>query len=103
MHIKNLVGQTNPYTANKVQGQERGDPSARTQQTAQNLAKGDSVSLSGEAKLQSAAFSAASQAPDVRAEKVRSLKEQVRNGTYQPDIKKAARNLVRDELDLLVK
>lgn len=101
MHIKNLVGQTNPYTSNKVQGQERGD--AKAQQTAQNMAKGDSVSLSGEAKLQSAAFSAASQAPDTRAEKVRNLKEQVRNGTYQPDIRKAARNLVRDELDLLVK
>ena len=42
------------------------------------------------------------QASDVRADKVRELKEKVRAGTYQPDIRKAAANLIRDDLHLLV-
>ena len=35
--------------------------------------------------------------PDVRAEKVEALRTQVSNGTYKPDSKLIAANLVREE------
>jgi negative regulator of flagellin synthesis FlgM len=44
--------------------------------------------------------SSANTSPDVRADKVRDLKEQVQAGTYKPDIRKAAANLLRDEVSL---
>jgi negative regulator of flagellin synthesis FlgM len=75
MEINKLIGELNPYGKQKVQ----------------ETAKSDS-----------AAMSAAREAPDVRPEKVRALKEQVRNGTYKPDIQKAARNLVRDDLSRIL-
>jgi anti-sigma28 factor (negative regulator of flagellin synthesis) len=39
---------------------------------------------------------------DLRAEKIRMLKEQVRDGTYAPDLKRVALILVHDEGEALV-
>ncbi len=39
---------------------------------------------------------------DPRAEKIRMLKQQVRDGTYAPDLKKVALILVHDEGETLV-
>ncbi|WP_245628732.1 flagellar biosynthesis anti-sigma factor FlgM [Salidesulfovibrio brasiliensis] len=61
----------------------------------------DKVQLSSEAKLRGAAYKQALESPDVRQRKIDELKERVRNGTYKPDIKKAAVNLIRDDLDLI--
>lgn len=103
MQIKNLVGQVNPYDKNKVQGSETradvGKQAAKTSQEAGTNA--DKVQLSSEAKLRGAAYKEALEAPDVRRKKIDELKERVRNGTYKPDIKKAAVNLIRDDLDLI--
>ena len=102
MVIKNIVGETNPYSNKKI---ER--PEANGQQKAQEAAKtsgesADRVVLSSEARLRGAALQTASEAPNVRREKVDELKRKVKDGTYQPDLKKAAANLIRDDLDLLV-
>ena len=101
MEIKNLTGQINPYTNKRVDQPEGGPGKGSPAQKA--AGGGDvTVNLSSAAKLMSTATHEAQNASDVRTEKVNKLKEQVRNGTYQPDIKKAAQNLVRDDLDLLV-
>ena len=100
MEIKTLVGQMNPYAKKKVHGADK--PEQTTKTDTSSGGGSDKVMLSEEAKLRGAALQSASEAPDVRKERVRELKEKVQNGTYKPDLKKAAANLIRDDLDLLV-
>lgn len=100
MDIKNIVGDLNPYANQKVQDKSRGEGAQRSDKAEPE--GGDVVRLSGDGKLLATAMTAAKDAPDVRAEKVRDLKEQVRNGTYKPDIQKAARNLIRDDLSRIL-
>lgn len=61
----------------------------------------DVVNVSSQARLLGTARQTATESPDVREQKVRELREQVRAGTYKPDIRKTALNLVRDEVDFL--
>ncbi|MBG0790901.1 MAG: flagellar biosynthesis anti-sigma factor FlgM [Desulfovibrionaceae bacterium] len=102
MVIKNIAGENSPYANKKI---ER--PEANNLQKAQEAARhsgdsADSVVLSPEARLRGTALTAANEAPDIRREKVDELKRKVQDGTYKPDLKKAAANLIRDDLDLLV-
>ena len=60
-------------------------------------AQGDTVSVSQDALLLTEARRTAQNTPDVRAEKVEALRIQVSNGTYKPDSKLIAANLVREE------
>lgn len=99
MEIKNLIGEVNPYSKKKVD-QARADSAEKGAKSGGEAS--DKVVLSSEAKLRSTALQAATDASDVRRKKVDELKTQVREGTYKPDIKKAAANLIRDDLDLLV-
>jgi negative regulator of flagellin synthesis FlgM len=62
--------------------------------------EGDTLRLSHEAKLHTAARSAAMQADDMRQERVDALKAQVEDGTYQIDNEKIAAKLLQDEADL---
>lgn len=59
--------------------------------------RGDTVSVSQDALLLTEALRAAQDAPDVRTEKVEALRIQVANGTYTPDSRLIAENLVREE------
>lgn len=102
MNIKNLTG-LNPYNNRKVQEGAKPQQASNSSSSQSARASGDQVQLSPEARLLGTAHAEAEQAPDVRQDKVRELKEKVRNGTYKPDVKKAAANLIRDDLDLLVK
>lgn len=61
----------------------------------------DVVNVSSQAKLLGAARQTATDSPDTREQKVRELRDQVRSGTYKPDIRKTALNLVREEVDFL--
>jgi negative regulator of flagellin synthesis FlgM len=58
---------------------------------------GDRVSLSAIARLLTVAHAEAGKAPDVRQEKVDSIKERVASGEYAPDQEQTAKNLLRDE------
>jgi negative regulator of flagellin synthesis FlgM len=58
---------------------------------------GDRVSVSQDALLMTEARRAAQNAPDVRADKVEELRVQVANGTYKPDSRLVAENLIREE------
>ncbi|MDP3428630.1 MAG: flagellar biosynthesis anti-sigma factor FlgM [Humidesulfovibrio sp.] len=103
MDIKKAYGALDPYATNRLQENQRAqqEQAVNRQSGAAEQNTGDKVALSPEARLLGATMIAANAAPDTRAEKVRSLKEQVQSGTYKPDIKKAAANLIRDDLNLL--
>ena len=62
--------------------------------------EGDTVALSGEARLHTAARSAAMQADDMRRERVDALKAQVADGTYHIDNEKIAAKLLQEEAEL---
>lgn len=64
---------------------------------AQNAGRGDRVSLSSTARLHTAAHAEATGAPDIRQEKINSIKERVASGEYQVDAKKVASKLLQDE------
>lgn len=104
MDIKKVYGGLDPYATQRLQENQRAQQSQevnRQNSTAAAQQMGDKVALSPEARLLGATMNAANAAPDERAEKVRTLKEQVQSGTYKPDIKKAAANLIRDDLNLI--
>ncbi|WP_419787610.1 flagellar biosynthesis anti-sigma factor FlgM [Pseudodesulfovibrio sp.] len=103
MVIKNIVGELNPYTNQKVNNKQKAETLQRAQESGKNSGENaDRVVLSSEARLRGAALQGANEAPDVRREKVDRLKQQVKDGTYKPDLKKAAANMIRDDLDFLV-
>ena len=102
MVIRNIVGDQNPYANKKIDRQESKE-ALKTQESVKSSGESaDRVVLSSEARLRGAALQSAKEAPDVRREKVDELKRKVKDGTYEPNLKKAAANLVRDDLDLLV-
>jgi len=104
MEIKKVYGGgLDPYATQRLQENQRTqqDQAVNRQNGPADQNLGDKVALSPEARLLGATLAAANAAPDARAEKVRSLKEQVQSGTYKPDIKKAAANLIRDDLNLI--
>lgn len=57
-------------------------------------ARTDQSGITAEARELSAALQAAEAAAEVRAEKVRALREQIANGTYNPDPREIAKKLV---------
>ncbi len=59
--------------------------------------KGDTVSVSQDAVLMNQAARTAQNTPDVRTEQVEALRIQVANGTYKPDSRLIAENLIREE------
>jgi negative regulator of flagellin synthesis FlgM len=81
----------------------------RTEETASKTAKGrdarpdaegDTLLLSHEARLRTAARSTAMQTDDMRRERVDVLKAQVADGTYHIDNEKIAAKLLQDEADI---
>lgn len=101
MDIKKVYGEISGFSAQKLAENAKAQQAKAARGEDPTASGGDKVALSAEAKLLGAALTTASTAPDVRAEKVRTLKEQVQAGTYKPDIRKAAANLIRDDLTLL--
>jgi negative regulator of flagellin synthesis FlgM len=57
-------------------------------------APADRVGITESARELSRAHSAVEAAPDVRTERVRALKQQIQNGTYQPDPKEIAKRIL---------
>jgi len=100
MEIKKLYGDINAYSSQNVQETQRAQQDQNAQAASTVAKSGDTIALSPEARLLATSVSTASSAPDTRADKVRDLKEQVQSGTYKPDIRKAAANLLRDEISL---
>ena len=98
MEIKNTLQKlADPYRT-QIENTPR-EGRANTQ-AAEAQPKGDRVSLSPEALLRTEAYSAAMNAPDVRAAKVNDIKERVASGEYKVDAKNIAAKLLQSETDL---
>ena len=101
MEIKNTPNSLfDPYaTGMEKSAAARGDARARSRVGAakEEAGQGDTVSVSQDALLMTEARRTAQNAPDVRSEKVEALRIQVANGTYKPDSRLIAANLVREE------
>lgn len=97
MEIKNnLTRGIDPYAQARVDG--AADKDARKEGAAAVARPtGDRISLSPEAMLRTTAHSAATQAPEVRQEKVDAIKEQIATGTYTVDSKKIASRMLADD------
>jgi negative regulator of flagellin synthesis FlgM len=54
----------------------------------------DRAGITDSARELSRAHAAAEAAPDVRMERVRALKQQIQNGSYQPDPKEIAKQIL---------
>ena len=61
---------------------------------AEAAAESDSAGITEEARELGRAHGIVQAAPDVRAERVAALKKQIQNGTYQPDAKEIARQIL---------
>ncbi len=71
-----------------------------SQKGAQAIApKGDSVQLSGDAKMMAEARGVASETSDVRTEKVAALRDQVQNGTYKIDNNRIAEGIIKEDVE----
>jgi negative regulator of flagellin synthesis FlgM len=98
MEITGLIGSLKGYgRVDKPEPASRRDKGAKA-----SSGQGDSVTLSGEARLVGSAMSAAQQTPDVRRQKVEELKALVESGQYKPDVRKTAAKLVEEDLELLL-
>lgn len=100
MEIQNTIGLLpDPYAVElEKSGETRGR--ARAESAESDAARGDTVSVSQDALLLTEARRTAQNTPDVRADKVESLRIQVANGTYKPDSRLIAASLIREEPEL---
>lgn len=83
------------YTTLAAQNGEIKGKLARNAAT--DAAKSDSITVSHDGKLLNLARAEAINAPEVRSEKIAALKSRLDDGSYQPDSKRIAMALVREE------
>ena len=80
------------------QVQDKDKVDATSEQPEKQQAKADTVVLSDTAKTVQEAQTQLKSIPDVREDKVAELKEQIENGTYEPDAEKIAGKMIKDSL-----
>ncbi|MGE9984580.1 flagellar biosynthesis anti-sigma factor FlgM [Desulfovibrio sp. SGI.169] len=97
MEIQNTTASLpEPYAAELGKsGEARGRNRAESAES--DAARGDTVSVSQDALLLTEARRTAQNTPDVRADKVESLRIQVADGAYRPDSRLIAASLIREE------
>jgi len=81
---------------NQVQEKDKVEPTS--EQPEKQQVKADTVELSDMGKRVQEAHKQLETIPDIREDKVAQLKEQVDNGTYQPDAEKVAEKMLKDSL-----
>ena len=100
MDIKGLRSQTiNSYRPQTERTEDAADKGAKARD-ARPGGEGDTLRLSREAVLRTTARSAATQADDIRLERVDALRAQVADGTYRIDNEKIAAKLLQEEAEL---
>jgi negative regulator of flagellin synthesis FlgM len=92
MSISPLNGQDQLRAARAITAIRASSPGASPSPA---VRQSDSVELSDAARSLASARSAATQAPDVRAERVAELRAAIANGTYAVDSRQLARSLIR--------
>lgn len=96
MQIKNILDQLGAYKQEQI---ERNKTQEKKSAQA-NRQENDQVKLSSKAQNLNKAMRLAQESPEMRAEKVGQLKDQVASGNYQPDSRRIAEKLVQEELEL---
>ncbi|WP_027185729.1 flagellar biosynthesis anti-sigma factor FlgM [Desulfovibrio inopinatus] len=106
MDIKNIYSGMQSYLQNRVDKDEIAETgqtdSARSKKSAKRApsSSSDKVNFSDEAKLFATSVRTAQNASGTRADKVAALKAQVEAGTYQPDSRKTAENMLAQDLEI---
>ncbi len=90
------LGQTNPLEQSR-QAQETAQ-TQKAQEAQSQPPQGDRVDLSQTSKDLKKVQAVLENTPDVQADKVRAIKEQIETGTYQVDSKKVAQAMLTDLL-----
>lgn len=100
MEIRNNLNPLDPYNQARLDKADQASGKATARNATTNASAGetgDRVSLSPEALLRTEAFSAAMNAPEVRAEKVAEIKARVNAGEYEIDSRAIASGLLTEE------
>lgn len=84
-----------PTQSSRIQSAAERPAAARPKHAQPASRQADSVTLSNSSERLRRAQELAAAAPDVRAEKVAALKEEVQNGTYQVDNQALAEKLLK--------
>ncbi|AEH44568.1 Anti-sigma-28 factor FlgM family protein [Thermodesulfatator indicus DSM 15286] len=98
MKIENLYQKFNVQTEQVKQAQTQELNQKATQANQQPAVERDRVEISQTARDIKKIESIVKTSPDVRADKVRAIKEQIESGTYQVDSKKVANAMLADLL-----
>jgi negative regulator of flagellin synthesis FlgM len=80
---------------------KKGKSSSRSSET-KFQPRGDCIRLSSNGKMVSKTVRLAMNAPEIRLQKVKQIKELVDSGQYIPDARKTAAKLVKEDLHLLL-
>lgn len=96
MQIKGFPTGIQTYEQSKTEKTKADKGSSQGSSQAQS---GDRVTLSQGAKLHQTAMQAAGNSDEVRMEKVQNLKERVADGSYQPDARRTAEKMIREDLE----
>ena len=103
MHIKTGLEGRSPLEQTRPQTEQVKGAEKRTEAPAQAPKDApDKVNFSEEARLRSLAMQEAQASSGTRADRIAELKAKVQNGTYEPDAKKIAQGIVREELNLII-
>lgn len=100
MNIKNIQHGSIDLLLNKVEAKPAARQSERVIEAVTAPRQGDRISLSEEAKVRTVALNAASQAPDVRKDKLNAIRERVAAGEYVVDSRTIAQRLLEEDTQL---
>ncbi len=98
MKIENLYQRFAVQNTEQVKQAQNEVSRAGKQGPEQTRSRGDRVELSSTAREMKQIESVLESTPDVRADKVKAIKEQIEAGTYQVDSKKVANAMLADLL-----
>ncbi len=98
MKIENLYQRFAVQNTEQVKQAQNEVSRAGKQVPEQTRSRGDRVELSSTAREMKQIESVLKSTPDVRADKVKAIKEQIEAGTYQVDSKKVANAMLADLL-----
>ncbi len=99
MQIKGLFNGIQTYEQSQADKAKQAEKKGAKNQSQSTDSEKDRVTLSQGAKLFQTATQEAANSSEVRAEKVQALKEQVDNGSYQPDSQKTAEKMIREDME----
>ena len=102
MEIQSFIKGLGQYDNARLEKTDASNAKSRRGKAASAEKNGDRINFSSEGKLRTEAHRVASEAPDIRRQKVEEIKARVQSGEYQIDAHKIAEKLVKDDLELFL-